>query len=127
LGDEHAKETEDLMDRPPETGRADQRADASAVPAGLNAAATAIICAAVVGGALWSDRALGRWWQKNHPLAAPKARIRRAQATYRERREIATDVALVVGALGLEIARAVAMDRARSARTGASASEASNA
>jgi hypothetical protein len=59
----------------------------------LNAAATIIVAAAVVGLAYWYERAYRRWGEQQHPFAAPRARLERARTTYRDRRALVTELA----------------------------------
>jgi hypothetical protein len=62
----------------------------------LNAAATVIVCATVVGIAYWYERAYRRWSEQNHPLAAPRARLERTRTNYRDRRALLTEIAQVI-------------------------------
>ena len=59
----------------------------------FNAAVTIIVCAGVVGAAYWYERAYRRWAERQHPFAAPRARLARARTTYRDRRALVTELA----------------------------------
>jgi len=59
----------------------------------LNAAVTIVVCVAAVGLAYWYERAYRRWAGRQHPFAAPRARLERARTTYRERRALVTELA----------------------------------
>jgi len=67
----------------------------------LNAAATVIVCATVVGIAYWYERAYRRWSEQHHPLAAPRARLERTRINYRERRALLTEISQVIRQSGL--------------------------
>jgi hypothetical protein len=67
----------------------------------LNAAATVIVCATVVGIAYWYERAYRRWSEQNHPFAAPRARLERTRTNYWERRALVTEMAQVIRRSGL--------------------------
>jgi len=71
----------------------------------LDAAATVIVCAIVVGIAYWYERAHRRWSEQNHPLAVPRARLERTRTNYRERRALVTEVAQLIRRSGLPVAR----------------------
>jgi hypothetical protein len=62
----------------------------------LNAAATVIVCATVVGIAYWYERAYRRWSELNRPFAAPQARLERMRTNYRGRRALVTEMAQVL-------------------------------
>ena len=61
----------------------------------LNAAVTVVVCASVVGIAYWYERTHRRWSVRQHPLAAPRARLERTRTNYRERRALVAEVAQV--------------------------------
>ena len=74
-------------------------------PPGTFMIAAALILAAAVGIAYWSERAYLRWWEANHPFAEPKARIERMRATYRERRANLAEVVQVIWEVFADISR----------------------
>jgi hypothetical protein len=71
----------------------------------LNAAATVIVCATVVGIAYWWERAYRRWSEQNHPFAAPRARLERTRTNYRETHALVTEMAQVIRRSGLPAAK----------------------
>ena len=87
-----------------------------AVPRGFSAAVTFIISLAVVGTAVWSDRAFSRWWAANHPLSGARARLEGARTSCRSKRETLSETALLIGEVVVDISRATARQQ-RAART----------
>lgn len=45
------------------------------------------------------DRSLERWWHENNPFADVRRSVERARAGYDRKRDTATDVAIVLGAI----------------------------
>ena len=77
-----------------------------AAPARPGVAASFGLLAALAAVVVLADRVLARWWRKNHPFADTKERIEGMKTTYRDRREIASEAAEVIGGLFAEISRA---------------------
>lgn len=73
--------------------------------------ATLIGFAVVVAIAARSDRAYRRWWKANHPFAAPRARLERMGADYRNTRANVNEMAGFFADLLDEITRASAGSR----------------
>jgi hypothetical protein len=87
--------------------------DADAWTRRLNAAATLLIFAAVIGLPYVGDRAYRRWSKKNDPLAGLRARLEHERTRYRERRANVTEVVRIIGDVLVEVDRAGSVESAR--------------
>jgi hypothetical protein len=79
----------------------------------LIAAATLLLCAAVVAIPYWSGRAYRRWMKENHPLARPRAGLERMGTSYEAKRANVDDATEVVGIVLAEISRATSTRKKR--------------
>jgi len=62
-------------------------------------ASTVLAMAAGVVASYKIDRSLERWWHENNPFADARRSVERVRADYHRKRDTATDVAIVVGAI----------------------------